>query len=178
WGVAYANSGFVFTAEDGAPLHADHVANRFERLVAGAQVPGIRFHDLRHTHATLLLKAGVPVHVVAQRLGHASPALTLSIYSHVLPRQQSEAAAEFAKLIDGSDGGQQADDEPSAAFPAWGYESIGWTAAIHGGPAAHSDDGEWLAADFDGAATAANLELSCNQCGWSKTVAAGEWEAR
>jgi hypothetical protein len=58
------------------------------------------------------------------------------------------------------------------------YKSIGWTAAIHGNPAALFDDGEWLAADFDGAATAANLELNCNQCGWSKTVAAGGWEAR
>lgn len=63
-------------------------------------MPAIRFHDLRHTHATLLLKAGVPVHVVAQRLGHSSPELTLSIYSHVLPRQQSEAAAAFARLVE------------------------------------------------------------------------------
>jgi integrase len=97
--VAYADNEFVFTAEDGVPLHADHLAQRFERLVAWAGVPAIRFHDLRHTHATLLLKAGVPVHVVAQRLGHASPALTLSIYSHVLPRQQAAAAAAFAKLV-------------------------------------------------------------------------------
>jgi integrase len=64
------------------------------------KVPAIRFHDLRHMHATLLLKAGVPVHVVAQRLGHSSPALTLSIYSHVLPRQQAAAAAAFAELVD------------------------------------------------------------------------------
>ncbi len=92
----------MFTAENGEPLHADHVAQRFERLVARAGVTAIRFHDMRHTHATLLLKAGVPPHVVAQRLGHSSPALTLSIYSHVLPRQQSEAAAAFAQLVEGS----------------------------------------------------------------------------
>lgn len=73
---------------------------RFARLVAAAGVPYVRFHDLRQTHATLLLKAGVPVHVVAQRLGHATPAITLSIYSHVLPRQQSEAAAAFARPVD------------------------------------------------------------------------------
>lgn len=100
WGVAYVETGYVFTAENGEPLHADHLAQRFERLVAAAGVPTIRFHDLRHTHATLLLKAGVPPHVVAQRLGHASPALTLSVYSHVLPRQQAAAAAAFAKLVD------------------------------------------------------------------------------
>jgi integrase len=100
WGVAYVDTDYVFTAENGEPLHADHLAQRFERLVAAAGVPTIRFHDLRHTHATLLLKAGVPPHVVSQRLGHASPALTLSIYSHVLPRQQAAAAAAFAKLVD------------------------------------------------------------------------------
>jgi Phage integrase family len=106
------------------------VANRFGRLAAGAAVPVIRFHDLRHTHATLLLKAGVPVHVVAQRLGHASPALTLSIYSHVLPRQQAAAAAAFAELVEakvcadcgepmGEDGGRlrtssRSDDDDAA----------------------------------------------------------------
>jgi integrase len=100
WGEAYVETGYVFTAENGEPMHADHVAHRFACLVAAAGVPSIRFRDLRHTHATLLLKAGVPVHVVAQRLGHATPAITLSIYSHVLPRQQSEAAAAFARLVD------------------------------------------------------------------------------
>lgn len=99
WGIAYLETDYVLTAENGQPVHADHVAHRFERLVAKAKVPAIRFHDLRHTHATLLLKAGIPPHVVAQRLGHASPALTLSIYSHVLPRQQAAAAAAFAELV-------------------------------------------------------------------------------
>jgi integrase len=99
WGPAYADSGYVFTDESGQPLHADHGANRFDRLVRKASVPTIRCHDLRHTHATLLLMAGVPVHLVAQRLGHSSPALTLSIYRHVLPRQQSAAATAFARLV-------------------------------------------------------------------------------
>jgi integrase len=99
WSEGYVDSGYVFTAENGEPVHADHVANRYDRLVAAAPVPVLHFHGLRHTHATLLRKAGVPVHVVAQRLGHSSPALTLSIYSHVLPRQQAAAAAAFAKLV-------------------------------------------------------------------------------
>jgi integrase len=97
WGVGYIDSGYVITAENGEPVHADHVANRYDRLVAAAPIPALHFHGLRYTHATLLLKAGVPVHVVAQRLGHSSPALTLSIYSHVLPRQQAAAAALAAK---------------------------------------------------------------------------------
>lgn len=104
WADAYVVTDYVFTAENGEPVHADHLAQRFERLVTAAKVPSIRFHDLRHTHATLLLKAGVPAHVVAQRLGHASPALTLSVYSHVLPRQQSAAAAAFARLVDSGRG--------------------------------------------------------------------------
>jgi integrase len=101
-GPAWADTGFVSTAEDGQPVHADHLAGRFGRLVKAAAVPAIRFHDLRHTHATLLLAAGVPVHVVSQRLGHASPAFTLSVYGHVLPRQQAAAAAAFADLVEGS----------------------------------------------------------------------------
>lgn len=101
WGPAYQRSGHVFTREDGSPLHADHLAQRFDRLVSSADVPRIRFHDLRHTHARLLLKAGVPVKVVSERLGHASPAFTMTVYQHVLPGMQAEAAATFAALIDG-----------------------------------------------------------------------------
>ena len=58
-----------------------------------ADAPRIRFHDLRHTAATLMLAGGIPVHVVAARLGHATPTITLSVYAHVLPTQGIEAAA-------------------------------------------------------------------------------------
>ena len=61
-------------------------------------LPHIRLHDLRHLHATLLLKAGVPVHVVAHRLGHADPAITLRVYAHVLDDQANHAAAVFHRL--------------------------------------------------------------------------------
>ncbi len=97
----HQRSDYAFTREDGSPLHADHLAQRFERLVRSAGVPVIRFHDLRHTHATLMLKAGVPVKVVSERLGHANPAFTMTVYQHVLPGMQREAAATFARLIDG-----------------------------------------------------------------------------
>jgi integrase len=56
-------------------------------------------HDLRHTHATLLLKAGVPVKVVSERLGHSNPAFTMSVYQHVIPGMQADAAALFSALI-------------------------------------------------------------------------------
>ncbi len=69
-----------------------------EALGADA-LPVIRLHDLRHTHATLLLLAREPVHVVSQRLGHASPVVTMTIYAHVLPGNQREAAELFARLV-------------------------------------------------------------------------------
>jgi integrase len=90
-------------------LEGDHRhPERFSRLwsqtvtraiAAGIDVPPIRLHDLRHTHATVLLLAGVPVHVVSQRLGHASPVVTMTVYAHVLPGSQREAADLFARLI-------------------------------------------------------------------------------
>jgi integrase len=61
----------------------------------------IRLNDLRHTHATLLLAKGVPVKVVSERLGHASPTITLQVYAHVLPGSQRDAAELFASLVKG-----------------------------------------------------------------------------
>jgi integrase len=100
WGPAWSETGLVFTREDGVGLHADHVAGMFERSVRRAGVPVIRFDDVRHTHATLLLKQGQPVKVVSERLGHASPAFTMAVYQHVIPGMQAEAARAFAALVD------------------------------------------------------------------------------
>ena len=63
-------------------------------------LPRIRLHDLRHTHATLLLKAGVPIKVVSERLGHSTPGFTMATYQHVLPGMQAEAAKTFAALLE------------------------------------------------------------------------------
>jgi integrase len=63
--------------------------------------PVIRLHDLRHTHATLLLAAGEPVKVVSERLGHASETITLTVYQHVHPGMGRRAADRFATLLDG-----------------------------------------------------------------------------
>lgn len=71
------------------------------RAVAQAPVPRIRFHDLRHGHATHLLAAGVNAKIVSERLGHATVAFTLDTYAHVMPGQQAEAAAAVAALVDG-----------------------------------------------------------------------------
>ncbi|MFV2178225.1 tyrosine-type recombinase/integrase [Actinomadura sp. LOL_016] len=62
--------------------------------------PHARLHNIRHVHATTLLLAGVPVHVVAARLGHADPAITLRVYAHVVDEQLAEAATIFADRVD------------------------------------------------------------------------------
>ena len=72
------------------------------RALGDAAPPEIRLHDLRHTHATLLLTAREPVHVVSQRLGHASAVVTMSVYAHVMPGSQREAAGRFAALVGGA----------------------------------------------------------------------------
>lgn len=96
-------SEFVFTKPDGRPFHPELVRQAFDRRVARTQVPRIRFHDLRHTHATLLLKAGVPPKIVSERLGHATVAFTMDIYAHVIPGMQAEAADMFRDLVFGDD---------------------------------------------------------------------------
>ncbi len=100
-GPAWPNSDLVFTRQDGAPLHPEYVRRRFDRRVARAGLPRIRLHDLRHTHATLALQAGVHPKVISERLGHATVAITLDIYSHAIPALQQDAAAIVADLVTG-----------------------------------------------------------------------------
>lgn len=101
-GEAYESQDLVFAMADGRPWVADTISQAFDRLVASSDLPRIRFHDLRDTHATHLLAANENVKVVSDRLGHASVAFTLDTYGHVLPGQQASAAAAVAALVDGS----------------------------------------------------------------------------
>ncbi|MFP4555216.1 MAG: tyrosine-type recombinase/integrase, partial [Actinomycetota bacterium] len=64
-----------------------------------SDLPRIRLHDLRHTHASIAVKAGVPIGVVSERLGHASPEFTLHRYSHVMPGMQRDAADRIARAV-------------------------------------------------------------------------------
>ncbi|MCC5952804.1 MAG: site-specific integrase [Acidimicrobiia bacterium] len=98
-GRAPAEGDLVFTKQDGSWVHPDLFSQIFDRAVAKLDVPPITLHDLRHTHATILLMNGTPVKVVSERLGHASPAFTMSVYQHVLPGMQAEAAQLFAALL-------------------------------------------------------------------------------
>lgn len=94
WGSDSQWPDLVFTNAIGGPLDRRNLAQRsFARLLRSAGLPRIRFHDLRHTAATLMLLQGINVKVASERLGHASVSITLDRYSHVLPSMQKDAAA-------------------------------------------------------------------------------------
>ena len=101
-GARYENHDFVFAASNGSPLDWKVVvARHFRPLATKAGLPALRPYDLRHTCATLLLAAGENVKVVSERLGHASAALTLDTYSHVLPDMQQGAAERMETILTG-----------------------------------------------------------------------------
>jgi integrase len=98
-GSRYQDSGLVFTWPDGSPIHPLRFSRWFEQHARRAGLPKIRLHDLRHSYASAALAAGVPAKVISERLGHATIAVTMDIYSHVLPGLDREAADSVARLI-------------------------------------------------------------------------------
>ncbi|MFC7384096.1 tyrosine-type recombinase/integrase [Sphaerisporangium rhizosphaerae] len=100
----------VFTTGFGRPIYPDTVTQLIRDLVkahnaaqpSAERLPFARLHDLRHVHATTLLLAGVPVHVVAARLGHADPAITLRVYAHVIRSAEASAADVFVQALKGA----------------------------------------------------------------------------
>jgi hypothetical protein len=99
WDDAWIDSGLAFTAENGGPLDPDTISRYWRQAVKKSMLPPIRLHDLRHTHATLALQAGIHPKVVSERLGHATVSITLDTYSHAIPAMQEEAAALIAGLV-------------------------------------------------------------------------------
>ena len=91
-GPAYRGMDLVFPSPDGSIMPPYRASNRFRAIADRVGLRGVRFHDLRHTMATLALSAGVHVKVVSERLGHSTTQITLDTYSHVLPDLQREAA--------------------------------------------------------------------------------------
>jgi len=89
----------VFTRPDGSPIHPDLITDWFRRLARDAGLPPIRLHDVRHSYATAALAAGIPAKVVSERLGHANIAITMDVYSHVIPGMDAQAANAVASLI-------------------------------------------------------------------------------
>jgi integrase len=101
-GAKYKDKGFIFVDEAGSPLKRDVIRRAFKKALVTAGLPkNIRLHDLRHTSATLLLKAGENIKVVSERLGHANVSITLEIYAHVLPGMQRDAANRMEEILNG-----------------------------------------------------------------------------
>ncbi len=104
-GPAWQDNDLVFPRRDGTPWRPDSFSSQFSALVRYHKLPHVRFHDLRHTHATQLLKQGVHPKIVSERLGHSNIAITLDTYSHVLPGMQESAIealdASLAAVIEG-----------------------------------------------------------------------------
>jgi integrase len=99
-GESWSGDGdFVFTNEVGEPVHPSALSRLFVSSARRAGLPTIRLHDLRHTYATVALAAGVHPKIVSERLGHATIAVTLDLYSHVTPAIDAEAAALVASKI-------------------------------------------------------------------------------
>lgn len=98
-GPGYQDHGLVFTTPLGIPLDPANLRRAWEGIVKTAGTIDVRFHDLRHAHATLLLLQGTHPKVVSERLGHSSVRITLDTYSHVLPGLQAEAAANLDHVL-------------------------------------------------------------------------------
>jgi integrase len=96
----YNDQGYVCAWEDDGRLYdPDYVSKNFHLLLNNYDIPMIRFHDLRHTHATMLLLHDIPAKVVSERLGHSTISITLDTYSHVLPSMQQAAAEKLNGLF-------------------------------------------------------------------------------
>ena len=95
----WEDTDLVIDGGGGRPLNPDSLSSAWVRFCRGSGLPRVRFHDLRHAHATFMLLKGIHPKVVSERLGHASIGITLDIYSHVLPGMQTEAARAIDELF-------------------------------------------------------------------------------
>jgi len=125
-GDAWVGVGHVFTNGLGTPIYPTSPTQLMAKTIKAhnepkdvdgkpvdppaVPLPHMRFHDLRHVHATMLLLAGVPVHVVAERLGHADPSITLRVYAHVIRERAAEVADIFAHAVEPEDEGSDASE--------------------------------------------------------------------
>ena len=116
-GAAWEDAGFVFASPIGTALEQRNVTREFHVILAAAPLPAVRFHDLRHTAATLLLAQGVDPRTIMEALGHSQISLTLNTYSHVLPSLQEDAAAKNER------------DSVAVGFHL-GFQWAGWGAAM------------------------------------------------
>ena len=114
-GNRWQENDLIFPSTIGTPLDPQNIYKNFKALLRQAKLPNIRFHDLRHTAATLMFQQGIHPKVVQERLGHADIALTLNTYSHVLLDIQEEAVQKLDRLLAFKESGSRSNaSEPSA----------------------------------------------------------------
>ena len=98
-GSLWQDYDLIFPSSIGTPLDPSNLYHSFKQLLKKAGLPNIRFHDLRHTAATLMLQQGTHPKIVQERLGHSDISMTLNTYSHVLPVMQDEVAEKLDELL-------------------------------------------------------------------------------
>lgn len=98
-GDAYAKNDLVICREDGTPWHPGTFSHHYQNMLSKNKLMPIRFHDLRHTHASLLLQQGVHPKIVSERLGHSQIGITLDIYSHILPGIREQVAQDLDERL-------------------------------------------------------------------------------
>lgn len=105
----------IFRTPRGRPIHERNLVQRtFKPLLKRAGLPDLRLYDLRHTFATLALRAGVPARLVSEQLGHRSIAFTLETYGHLLEETRGEAVQKLSDLIFGPGTGSGSERKPIA----------------------------------------------------------------
>jgi integrase len=102
-GAKWKENNLIFPTSVGTPMEASNLVKHFKEYLKKANLPDIRFHDLRHTAASLMLLQGVHPKIVQERLGHSDIGITLNLYSHVLPGMQEDAAEKLDELISSVD---------------------------------------------------------------------------
>ncbi|MGD7707258.1 tyrosine-type recombinase/integrase [Microlunatus sp. Y2014] len=102
WGPAYTVSDLVFTWESGARVRPHYLTTQFVADQDGRGLPRMTLHGARHSHATTLLREGVPVHIVSKRLGHRDPSVTLNVYADAIPEDDTRAVDVFTRAVWGA----------------------------------------------------------------------------
>ncbi len=97
-GVYYDNKLFI-AKPDGSPQRRDRMSANFGQLIRHLEMPHIRFHDLRHSHASLLANEGINIQEIARRLGHSKIEITWNTYSHLYPREEERAIKILDKIV-------------------------------------------------------------------------------
>lgn len=98
-GEGYQDFDLVTCNKDGTPINPSTFSHKFSNILKQNELPNIRFHDLRHTNATLMLKNNIPAKIASERLGHSSIGITLDLYSHVTKEMQEEVANKLDKVL-------------------------------------------------------------------------------